>query len=80
MHINSCQKPYCLPFLAHSQYDMRQGVEAQVMGVTEYAKFSLNKFKNEYHMLIQSSNFDHIQLCFPHIFDQSQCLHKFLSQ
>ena len=32
------------------------------------------------HALIQCSAFDHIQLCFPHIFDQPLSLHEFLSQ
>ena len=34
----------------------------------------------EYHTLIQCSAFDHIRPSFPHIFDQTQSLHEFLSQ
>ena len=36
--------------------------------------------ESEYHNLIQWSAFDYIQPCFPHIFDQPQSLHEFLSQ
>ena len=35
--------------------------------------------ESEYHSLIQCSAFEHIQPCFPHIFDQAQSLHKYLS-
>ena len=31
-------------------------------------------------LLIQCSAFDHIQLCFPHNFNQTQSLHEFLSR
>ena len=36
--------------------------------------------ESEYHTLIQCFAFDHIPPCFPHIFDQAQSLHKFISQ
>ena len=36
--------------------------------------------ESKYHTSIQCFAFDHIQPCFPHIFDQAQSLHKFLSQ
>ena len=36
--------------------------------------------ESEYHTLIQCSAFDHIRLCFPHLFDRAQSLHEFLSQ
>ena len=36
--------------------------------------------ESKYHTLIQCSIFDHIRPCFPHIFDQAQYLHEFLSQ
>ena len=37
-------------------------------------------WESEYHTLIQCSAFDHIRPGFPHIFDQAQSLHEFLSQ
>ena len=37
-------------------------------------------WESEYHTLIQCFAFDHIRPCFPHIFDQAQSLHEFLSQ
>ena len=36
--------------------------------------------ESEYHTLIQCSSFDNIRSCFPHIFNQAQSLHEFLSQ
>ena len=36
--------------------------------------------ESEYQTLIQCSAFDYIRPCFPHIFDQAQSLHEFLSQ
>ena len=35
-------------------------------------------WESEYQNLIQGSAFDHIQQCFPHIFNQTQTSHKFL--
>ena len=37
-------------------------------------------WESEYHTLIQCSAFDHIRLCFPHLFDWVQSLHEFISQ
>ena len=34
-------------------------------------------WESEYHTLIQCYTFDHIWLCFPHIFNQTQSLHNF---
>ena len=42
--------------------------------------FSKQVREFENHTFIQCSSFDHIRPCFPHIFDQSQSLHEFLSQ
>ena len=56
------------------------GVGAQVMRVVDYAYIVLNNFESLCITLWCNPVFDHIRACFPHIFDQSQSLHKFLSQ
>ena len=62
--------------LAHAHCDVMHDVGARVMS----AHFAQNKFGEfEHHILIQCSSFDHIQLWFPHIFNQTQSLHEFLS-
>ena len=53
----------------------------QVMRVVDYAHFALNKFESlNIALWYNALPFDHIQPCFPHIFNQAQPLHEFLSQ
>ena len=64
-------KPLLPCNLAHMHCDIRRGIGAQVMGVVEYATLHEKVQVSGYHTLIQSSVFAHIQLCFPHIYDQT---------
>ena len=51
-----------------------------VTSLVDYAHFSLKNFESlAYHNVIQCSTFDHIQLCFQYIFNQTQSLKEFIS-
>ena len=56
-------------------------IEVQVMRVVIYAHFAWNKFESlKFTHWYKCFAFDHIWLCVPHIFDQTQSFHEFLSQ
>ena len=64
--------------LAYKHWDVRHGIGTQVMRVVDYEYFA--RWESKYYILIQFSTFDHIQLCFPCIFNQTPSLHKSLLQ
>ena len=57
-----------------------RGVGVHVMSGRLYTLCSKQVQEFEYPTLIKCSTFYHIRLCFPHIFDQTQSSHEFISQ
>ena len=68
-------KPLLPCDLAHTHYDMRRGIRAQVTRVVNYAHFALNMSKSlSITCWLQYSASNHIWLCFPHTIDQNPIL------
>ena len=89
IYIDTCQSPsFCLLFepllpcdLAHMHCDVRRVVRDTSDESGQLCTLCPKQVReSEYRTLIQCFAFDHIRPCFPHIFNQAQSLHEFLSQ